>query len=103
MRQGARLIFFLITALLTVIMILFWPAYLTVSPAIKVILFAGLITASFSATLIEHFFTKPTDVVANATAALLLLLPAKADLAALGWLFWLIIGYYTRATGVGNG
>jgi len=79
---------------IAVLAIIFWPDYLRVSPAVKVILFAGLITASFSATLIEHFFTKPTDVVANSTAALLMLLPAREDLTRLGWLFWAIAAYY---------
>jgi uncharacterized protein len=93
MHQGARLIFFLATVILCVAIILLWPPTLVVSSAIKVIIFAALITAAFSATLIEHFFTKPTDVVANATAALLLLLPAHDDLKATGWAYWALIAY----------
>ena len=94
MNQGARLIFFLIVVAASVVTILLWPTTVPVSPIIKVILFSALITGSFSASLIEHYFSKPRDVVANATAALLLFLPTREDLNALGWLYYAIITYY---------
>jgi hypothetical protein len=97
MGQGPRLLFFLVTVILAVGSILLWPDYVVVSSTVKVILFASLITAAFSATLIEHFFTKPTDVVANATAALLLVLPARQELASLGWIYWGVATYYVTA------
>jgi uncharacterized protein len=102
MHQGLRLIFFLLTITLAIALLAFWPAYLPVSPTVKIVLFTTLITAAFAAALIEHFFTKPTDVVANATAVLLLLLPAHPDLEKFGWWFWAIVSYYISAISVAS-
>jgi len=48
---------------------------------------------SFTTLLAEHFFTRPTDVVASSVSILLLLSPLHSELDDMGYWYWLFWGY----------
>ena len=64
----------LLTAVLAA---LFWfpPTKPNTSTEITALLFSTLFLASFTALLLEHFFVRPTDVLAAGVSILLLLVP----------------------------
>lgn len=57
---------------------------INVSPDISVLMFSCLIMLSFVSLFLEHYFTKPTDVLANTIAILLILAPLQEQLSQLG-------------------
>lgn len=58
-----------------------------------IVIISALIMLSFTILLAEHFFTKPTDVVASSISILLLLSPIHSDLNGLGIWYWILWGY----------
>ena len=82
--------------LLTVILgmlFVFPPTKPNVSIEISAILFSSLFIASFTALLLEHFFVRPTDVLAAAVSILLLLIPSHGLLDEWGSWWWGFLGY----------
>ena len=64
-----------------------------------VIIFSSLVMLSFVTLFLEHFFTKPTDVLASTISILLLLSPLRNELSKLG--IWFEIFYvYTSISHV---
>jgi hypothetical protein len=59
----------------------------------SVVLFAALLMLSFVTLFLEHFFTRPTDVLASTIAILLLMAPLHSQLANLGLWYWIFFGY----------
>jgi len=51
-----------------------------------------MLLLSLSALLLEHFFSKPTDVVAASISVLLLLVPLRGLLTAMGNWYWILVG-----------
>jgi len=60
---------------------------------IDVVIYASLIMMVFVASFLEHYFTKPTDVIASTISILLLLLPLHGAMNKLGTWYWIIICY----------
>jgi predicted membrane protein len=58
---------------------------------IFVVIFSALVMLSFVTLFLEHFFTKPTDVLASTISILLLLSPLHSQLSKLG--IWYEIFY----------
>ena len=83
-------------ALLTLsLLLLFWfqPTNPEVSREIGIVLFASLFLASFTTLLLEHLFVRPTDVLAAAVSILLLIVPSRDLLSALGNWYWVLLAY----------
>lgn len=58
-----------------------------------IVIFSAITMMALSILMLEHFFTRPTDVVANTTSALLLLAPVYKDMKLLGIWYWLLVFY----------
>ncbi|MCP5183594.1 MAG: ATP-binding protein [Pseudomonadales bacterium] len=58
-----------------------------------VVIFSSLVMLSFITLLAEHFFTRPTDVVASTLSVLLLLSPIRALLSETGVWYWVLWSY----------
>lgn len=74
-----------------------------VTPEQKALLFSSLFLLSFTALLLEHFYGRPTDVVAAGVSILLLLIPARALLAAWGSWYWVLVTYCLTAVVLATG
>ncbi len=69
----------------TYILVLFGILYFNTKQFIpseqhEVIILSSLLMLSFTVLFLEHFFTRPTDVLASTISILLLLAPIKAQL-----------------------
>ncbi len=58
-----------------------------------VVVFSALVMLSFVTLLAEHYFTRPTDVVASAISVLLLISPVHPILAETGGWYWALWSY----------
>jgi len=91
MPKGQRIIVFL--AVLILLLIVYW-AFKSPIDSLNdkgIVIMSSLIMLSFTTLLAEHFFTRPTDVVASSVSILLLLSPLHAALKDMGawyWIFW---------------
>ena len=63
------------------------------SEEVSAILVSAMLLVSFSALLLEHFFTRPMDVIAAAVSILLLLIPSRALLTPWGVWYWVFGAY----------
>ena len=63
------------------------------SEEVTAILVSAMVLVSFYALLLEHFFTRPTDVIAAGVSILLLLIPSRALLAPWGVWYWVFGAY----------
>lgn len=59
----------------------------------SVVLFTALLMLSFVTLFLEHFFTRPTDVLASTIAILLLLAPLQHHLSKFGLWYWTFFSY----------
>ena len=82
----------LLTAVLATLF-LFPPTSPKVSTEITALLFSSLFLASFTALLLEHFFVRPTDVLAAGVSILLLLVPSRHLLSGWGTWYWGLLVY----------
>lgn len=57
------------------------------------VLFSSLFLLSFTALLLEHFYGRPTDVVAAGVSILLLIIPARSLLTSWGGWYWALVVY----------
>jgi hypothetical protein len=62
-------------------------------PTAVTLIFSSLLTLSFVILLVEHWFTKPADVVATCISLLLALAPSKSGLSKLGVWYNAFFGY----------
>jgi len=91
MPKGQRIIVFV--AVLVLLLIVYW-AFKTPIDTLNdkgIVIISSLIMLSFTTLLAEHFFTRPTDVVASSVSILLLLSPLHTALKDMGtwyWIFW---------------
>ncbi|TCK98023.1 hypothetical protein EDC19_0431 [Natranaerovirga hydrolytica] len=60
---------------------------------IIIVIFTSLFMLAFTSLLVEHFFTKPADVLASSVSILLLIAPLKSILSEMGWLYYLVFYY----------
>lgn len=93
MNKTRRVILFAIT--LGLLFIVFKVATGNWTPASEtfIVIFAALIMLSFVTLFLEHFFTKPTDVLASTISILLLLSPLRSQLSKLGIWYDMFYGY----------
>ncbi len=61
------------------------------------VLFASLFLLSFTVLLLEHFFSRPTDVIAAGVSILLLVIPSRPLLEPWGNWYWAFLGYEVLA------
>lgn len=81
-----------ITTLLILILV-YYLTYPLASPDIDTLIFTSLITLSFVILFIEHFFSTPTDVLANSLAILIVLAPLRLQLSNMGIWYWIVFIY----------
>jgi len=84
MTKGIRLIIF--SALAVVLTAIYWYFKGTVFPqdTVGLVIYSSLLMLSFTTLILEHYFTKPTDVLASSIAVLLTITPIRKDLVNLG-------------------
>jgi hypothetical protein len=58
-----------------------------------IVILSCLIMLSFTTLLVEHFFTRPTDVIASSVSILLLIAPLHGSLNETGHWYWLFFSY----------
>ncbi|MCG5526322.1 ATP-binding protein, partial [Ectothiorhodospira haloalkaliphila] len=91
MPKGQRIIVFLVTLALLLVGYIAFKTPIDVLSSKGIVIISALIMLSFTTLLAEHFFTRPTDVVASAVSILLLLSPIHSELNEMGlwyWIFW---------------
>lgn len=92
MDRTQRIALFLITLVLLSIIFYFWQDTPLPQSVTATVIFTSLVMVSFVTLFLEHWFTKPTDVLAASISILLLLAPLSQQLDALGvWyaiFFW---------------
>lgn len=84
MTKGTRLIVFL--AFASLLSIIYWHFNATIFPkdTIGFVIYSSLLLLSFTSLILEHYFTKPTDVLASSIAVLLTITPIQKSLAEFG-------------------
>ena len=93
MPKGQRIIVFLAVLILLLIGCFVFEASINALGNKGIIIVSALIMLSFTTLLAEHFFTRPTDVVASSVSILLLLSPMHSELKGMGAWYWLFWGY----------
>ncbi|HMK18190.1 MAG TPA: ATP-binding protein [Chitinophagaceae bacterium] len=84
MTKGARLVIFLALAVLLVVIYWYFKGTIFPHDTIGLVIYSSLLMLSFNTLILEHYFTKPTDVLASSIAVLLTITPIKKDLLSLG-------------------
>ena len=94
MNKGQRLVIFLGSlALLVVVVVLRWSNLIQLPDTPRIILITSLVMLSFITLCLEHFFTKPTDVLASTLSIILLLTPLHSQLDKMGVWYCIFLGY----------
>ena len=93
MTKGQRILVFLVALSLLVVTYLIHWHVVSQTGGIGVVVFSSLVMLSFTSLLAEHFFTRPTDVVASTLSVLLLISPLYALLSESGIWYWVLWGY----------
>ena len=89
-----RLAFFVLFMVLVCALFLLPPTNPQIqSEEAMAILVSAMVLVSFCALLLEHFFTRPTDVIAAGVSILLLLIPSRTLLSPWGVWYW-VFGVY---------
>ncbi|HEY9664219.1 MAG TPA: hypothetical protein V6C65_37725, partial [Allocoleopsis sp.] len=93
MTKGQRITIFICTLL--ILGIVYWAYRVPISTMgdKAIIVFSSLATLSFVSLLAEHYFSRPTDVVASTLSALLMLSPIHPLLAKTGEWYWALLIY----------
>ena len=89
--KSKRIVLFLITLALLFVVFKIATGNFTPQSDTFVIIFSSLIMLSFVTLFLEHFYTKPTDVLASTISILLLLSPLRNELSRLG--IWFEVFY----------
>lgn len=85
MTKNQRLVVFLLLALVLGVLYLFPLTRPGIEEeGMSSVLFISLLLLSFTTLLLEHFFARPTDVLAAGVSILLLIIPTKGILDAWG-------------------
>lgn len=93
MPKGQRVIVFIVTLALLSIGYLAFQNPINALGDKGIVILSCLIMLSFTTLLAEHFFTRPTDVVASSVSILLLIAPMQSALNKTGHWYWLFFGY----------
>lgn len=84
MQPLQRIVIFLVSLFALSAIFYFLRNGLPPNESISVIIFSSLVLLSFSTLFLEHWFTKPTDVLASSISILLVLAPSRGNLSAVG-------------------
>ncbi|MFV7710853.1 ATP-binding protein [Shewanella algae] len=93
MPKGQRIIVFLVVLALLLVGYFVFKTPIDALSNKGIVIISALIMLSFTTLLAEHFFTRPTDVVASAVSILLLLSPIQSELKDMGLWYWIFWGY----------
>ncbi len=93
MPKGQRIVLFSFYLFLAGVISFFHNGALFPNTSDMIVLYSALIMLSFIALFVEHFFTKPTDVLASSISVLLLLAPIKNDLSNFGLWYEIFFTY----------
>ena len=94
MSVNQRLTFFVLFVVLVGVLFLLPPTNPQIqSEEATAILVSAMVLVSFCGLLLEHFFTRPTDVIAAGVSILLLLIPSRTLLNPWGVWYW-VFGVY---------
>jgi len=93
MPKGQRIIVFLSVLLLLLVGYFVFKTPIDYLGNKGIVIISSLIMLSFTTLMAEHFFTRPTDVVASAVSILLLLSPIHSELKDMGLWYWIFWGY----------
>jgi hypothetical protein len=99
MTKGIRLIIFSALAAWLTALYFYYNGTIFPKDAIGIVIYSSLLLLSFNTLILEHYFTKPTDVLACSIAILLLIAPIRNELISLGGWYDFIF-FYTLAHGV---
>jgi uncharacterized protein len=93
MSKGKRIVLFLITfvLLLVIFVLTYGHPFPTTNPAL--VLFTSLLMLSFASLFLEHFFTTPTHVLLSTISILLLISPIREELSRFGIWYSLFYAY----------
>lgn len=94
MSRGQRVALFVIAFALLSVIFFFWQGGLVPDSATATVIFTSLVMVSFVTLFLEHWFTKPTDVLAASISVLLVLAPLRQQLDALG-IWYAVFFLYT--------
>jgi len=89
--KGQRIIIFLVTLLLLAAVYLAYKIPFDAIEEKGIVIISALIMLSFVTLFAEHYFTRPTDVIASSISILLLISPLHSALDLMGtwyWIFW---------------
>ena len=93
MPKGQRIIVFLAALIMLLVGYFTFKTPIDILSNKGIVIISSLIMLSFTTLLAEHFFTRPTDVVASSVSILLLLSPIHAELKDMGLWYWIFWGY----------
>lgn len=93
MSKGQRIFVFIAVLILLLIGYFVFKTPIDALSNKGIVIISSLIMLSFTSLLAEHFFTRPTDVVASAVSILLLLSPIQSELKDMGFWYWFFWGY----------
>ena len=80
MNKSQRVIVFIIALLILSVIFYFWRGNLLPSSPWMTVIFTSLVMISFVTLFLEHWFTKPSDVLATSISILLVLAPLRNQL-----------------------
>lgn len=93
MTKSQRITLFIISFILLLVVFFVTTGRVFPSSEQSVVLFSALLMLSFVTLFLEHFFTRPTDVLASTIAILLLLAPLQSQLSKFGRWYWIFCSY----------
>lgn len=91
--KGIRIAVFGFLFVILLIISFFWKGVLFPTDTIGIVIFSTLLMLSFSTLFLEHYFTRPSDVLSSSISALLLIAPLKDSLINMG-IFYNILFIY---------
>lgn len=92
MSKGLRIFFFIIFVLILLLISFLWKGRVFPEDTVGIIVFSSLLMLSFSVLFIEHYFTKPSDVLSSSIGILLLITPLRNNV--LDFNLWYDIFYF---------
>ena len=97
--KGLRLVVFVGLAVILSSIYWFFKGSVFPKDTIGLVIFSSLLMLSFNTLVVEHYFTKPTDVLACSVSVLLLITPLRNELSNLGpW--YSALFFYSMSLGV---
>jgi hypothetical protein len=91
-KEQRVIVFAVVSALLLIIYLLFRNPIDQLDDK-GIVILSCLIMLSFTTLLVEHFFTRPTDVIASSVSVLLLIAPLHSSLNKTGYWYWIFFSY----------